>query len=128
MAGVMGYFVGCMVYTAFLVWTNNLYIYFGISIGLAITFAVLAWKMFERVLIFGTALLGSYVLVRGIAMFAGHFPNEIEIMQKLMNGEEVNFDAYFYIYFGSILVLFIGGYVHQYKRFKDEEDNDFKRA
>jgi hypothetical protein len=51
------------------------------DISFCALFGYLTFVLFERVLIFGTALIGSYSFIRGISMFAGHFPSEIVIMQ-----------------------------------------------
>jgi len=67
-------------------WTNNIYVMVGLAVGFALILGVLSFKMFDKILIFGTALLGSYAFIRGISLFAGHFPNEILVMQQLSQG------------------------------------------
>ena len=42
--------------------------------------AVLAFKMFEHAMIIATALLGSYLLVRGASVYGGHYYNEFTII------------------------------------------------
>ena len=86
LAGAFGFFVGSTLYNLALFWAYNVYVYFAFSIIIALVFAFLAWRYFENILIFGTAFFGAYVLVRGISMFAGHFPSEIEIISQLSNG------------------------------------------
>lgn len=130
-----GFFVGTALYNTLFFWTNEFYLLMGMNIGFSILFGYLSWVLFEKVLIVGTALLGSYAFVRGISMFAGHFPNEIDLMQKLANGIKPEMDSFFYGYLVGILVLFICGAVYQSKKFKDQQwkdgfakvqwDNDF---
>ena len=80
LAGFFGFFVGSTIYNLLLFWAYNVYVFFIFSIAIALICAYLAWKFFHQILIFGTAFFGAYVLVRGISMFAGHFPNEIEMI------------------------------------------------
>ena len=49
-------------------------------------FTVLTFKMSDQFMIFSTALMGSYMLVRGVSLYAGGYPNEFEMMQELDSG------------------------------------------
>ena len=40
-------------------------------------------------MIFGTSLIGSYMAVRGVSLFAGNFPNEITLFSELGEGISV---------------------------------------
>ena len=52
-----------------------------IAIVAGIVFGVLVGKYLgQRVTVVATALTGSYILVRGIATFAGHFPSTFDLM------------------------------------------------
>lgn len=42
---------------------------------------VLSYFIFVYVAILGTSFLGAYSLIRGVSMFAGHFPNEFTLIQ-----------------------------------------------
>jgi hypothetical protein len=79
LAGAVGFFVGTTVYNLAFFWAANVYVLVAFDVVFVVLFAVLAYIYFERILIWGTAFLGSYALVRGISLFAGHFPNEIEV-------------------------------------------------
>jgi hypothetical protein len=115
LAGAVGFFVGTTVYNLFFFWVNNVYVLVLVDVAFVALFAFLALRFFEKILIFGTAFLGAYGLVRGISLFAGHYPNEIEIFQKLINGIKPDLDGYFYIYLVGILVVFVIGVVVQTK-------------
>ena len=62
-------------------WTANFYLLVGMDIAFSALFGYLTFVLYERVLIFGTALIGAYAFTRGVSMFAGHFPSEIVLMQ-----------------------------------------------
>lgn len=80
LAGAFGFFIGSTLYNLALFWAYNVYVYFIFSIIIALLFAFLAFRYFTSILIWGTAFFGAYVLVRGISMFAGHFPSEVLII------------------------------------------------
>jgi hypothetical protein len=128
LAGAAGFFLGITVYQFAFHWVNNLYVMIGLSVGFALILAVLSFKYFDKVLIFGTALIGSYSFVRGISLFAGHFPNEILVMQQLGQGIKPTFDNIFYAYMAGIVVLFVLGAVFQTKtKAKEEDDADYHK-
>jgi len=101
-----------------------LYIMFG-SIGFAVG---IYWS--EAVKVYSTSLIGSYFFVRGIAMYAGGFPNEF----ALAGGDATSIKPAFYGYCVFIVALFVASVCFQ-KRFciaqkktTDEEDeNDLKK-
>jgi len=47
-----------------------------VSIALGLIFGVLAFKLFEHVLIFSTTFIGTYLFIRSIGEVAGNYPNE----------------------------------------------------
>ena len=128
LAAAAGFFAGITVYQFAFHWTNNLYLMLGLAIGLALVLAALSFKIFHKVLIFGTSLIGSYSFIRGISLFAGHFPNEILVMQQLAQGQNPHFDYYFYAYMGGLVVMFVCGTVYQTKTHKDEEDDEYHKV
>lgn len=58
-----------------------------ITIGLAIVSAILTLYLFGNALIIVTAITGSYALMRGISMFAGGFPDEMEVYYMIKMGQ-----------------------------------------
>jgi len=123
LSAAAGFFLGITVYQLAFHWVNNLYLMIGLSVGFALILAVLSFRYFDKVLIFGTALIGSYAFIRGISLFAGHYPNEILIMQQLSQGQKPVFDNFFYLYLLGLVIMFILGSVFQTKR-KEKEDDD----
>lgn len=88
MGGIGGFFVGFALYNLAFHWTNSLAALIIISFGLAIVAAFLAYKFFDEIVVFGTALIGAYIFIRGISIFAGHYPNEVMIFKQLREGIE----------------------------------------
>jgi hypothetical protein len=48
----------------------------------AIAVAVLSMVFFDQAVIFCSAILGAFILVRGITVFTGGYPNEFLIAQQ----------------------------------------------
>lgn len=80
-----GFFLGSLIYNLAFYWSHNIYALCALSFGTAIIVACIAFKFYDIIIIFGTALIGSYAFVRGIANFAGHYPNEIVLYGELAN-------------------------------------------
>lgn len=67
---------------------------------------------------FGTAFVGSFMIIRGLACYIGHFPSEFNTgaAQKLVDGKS-NSDLFYVIgYVIAFIVIAIGGAVFQYKK------------
>jgi len=80
-----------------------------VNIGCAITCAVLAYKLFNPAVILGTAFIGSYLLMRGIGMYAGGFQNEYTIVSEIESGTAANILWTTYAYLAGMIVVFIIG-------------------
>lgn len=115
LAAIGGFFIGFTLYNLVLEWSNSLMLLIILTFGLAILMAYLAVKFFDEIVVFGTALIGSYVFVRGISVFAGHYPNEIMMFSQLKNDIKPDFDGYFYLYLAIIVVVFILGTIVQWR-------------
>lgn len=75
------------------------------------------------ILVYTTAIIGSYALVRGISIFTGNFPNEITTYQEIMAGTFV-LSNYFYIYLVSIISAAVVGVLVQRKLGFHEQKTD----
>ena len=129
MAAAAGFFLGITLYQFAFHWLNNLYVLIGLAVGFAVILGVLSFVYFDKILIFGTALIGAYSFVRGISLFAGHFPNEILVMQQLSHGQNPHFDNIFYAYMAGIVVMFVAGAVFQTKtKQHDDEESDYHKT
>lgn len=81
--------------------------YWIIIVVLALVFAVLAFFTEKHVIMFVTSFVGSYSLIRGISLYAGGFPNEVELHNEIESGA-VDWDSFnkgFYGYLAGIVVL-----------------------
>lgn len=126
-AAAGGFFGGFMLYNlVFAQWWNNIACLLILSIGLAVIAGFVAWRFDKVIIVYLTAAIGAYALVRGISIFAGNFPNEITTYQQIVAGTFV-LSNYFYIYLASIIGTAIVGVVVQWKlgyhEHKHDDDN-----
>jgi len=95
--------------------------YYCIIVGCALVAAVLTWFVEDYVIMVATALVGSYLFVRGISFYAGGFPNEFDIG----NIDILKAPPSFYGYMGGIIGMFIITLIFQCCRHKSLKE---KRA
>lgn len=81
MAGWGGATLGFILTTTFVI--ESTAAYWGIIIACAIVSAFFAFKTEKLVIMLATALLGGYLCIRGISMYAGGFPNESSLHSEL---------------------------------------------
>jgi Domain of unknown function (DUF4203) len=74
-------------------------------------------------IIIATSISGAYAFIRGISLFAGGYPSELEIINYIKENEFTNMPWTFYLYMGGFLVLSIVFMIWQFKRYGTEEEN-----
>jgi uncharacterized membrane protein len=99
-----------------------------ISLAFTLFGAFLSFKYFDGIVIFGTAFIGAYSLIRGTSLIFGHYPNEWQMILKLANGETENVPYQFFIYLVSFVILFVVGTIYQIKMKRKERENFIKVA
>jgi len=72
-----------------------------------------------------TALIGSFLIMRGVGCYAPGYPNEIG--DSMPNPKE-NFEVYLYL--GGFVIFTVVGSIFQMKKFRDEieKDDDFMKS
>jgi len=94
---------------------------FGLTLGILSIF----W--YHYIVIVCTSIIGSFLFIRGISLFAGGYPNEFTIYQRISDGEISNMPWTFYIYMVGIVILFFIGAFIQYRIKKREGDSGDKK-
>ena len=93
-----------------------------------IALIVVAFFIRDFIIIFATSFIGAYAFIRGISLFAGHFPSEFTIMDLRKRGEDEQFKQLFtwrvYVYLAFILVTFGLSIFIQYKINKGLKDKE----
>mmetsp|Transcript_35880 Transcript_35880/g.55076 ORF Transcript_35880/g.55076 Transcript_35880/m.55076 type:complete len:207 (-) Transcript_35880:105-725(-) len=88
---------------------SNGWIFWAILIGFGGLTALLTFKLRDHILIFSTALLGSFLLVRGVGFYAGNYPSPFELRKEIQAGAWDAVPTSFYIYLGCNIVVFLMG-------------------
>ena len=131
LAAVAGGFGGLLIYQLILSATESVWLLYALVILGGVAAGVFATYQFDNIMIFSTSLIGAYAFVRGISMFVGHFPNEIQLFNSLEEGVDIKLTNWFYIYFAAIVVLFVlGGFfqLREHKKCLSEKEGDFQAA
>lgn len=125
LAAAAGFFLGFLLYTfVFAQWLEYSAVLFSLLFMGTVLGAFLGWKFDKRIIVYLTAFLGAYALIRGISIFAGKFPNEIVLYGQLSSGTFEGLGYEFYLYLASIAVLGIVGNVVQHKLGYHEHHHD----
>ena len=115
LGAVGGFFLGFVLFNlVFAKWCDSLVLLIIIAFGLAILVGFVAYKWDKLIIVYLTAFVGAYALVRGVSLFAGNFPNEITSFQEIVAGTFV-LSNYFYIYLAAFAVTTLIGSIVQRK-------------
>lgn len=91
---------------------------FGLTLG------ILSFFWYNYIVIVCTSIIGSYLFIRGISFYAGGYPNEFTIYEKIRTGALSSVPGTFYAYMvGMLIVCGIGIFV-QLRLKKREGDSD----
>lgn len=79
----------------------------------ACAFTVFVW--YNHAVIWSSSLVGSYLIVRGVSLYLGGFPDEFLLMKEIRSGFTVSEPTSFYFYVGGIIVGTILSALWQYR-------------
>jgi len=83
---IAGGFIAAALYNLFFFYSDSS-VLFWVMVGLsALIMAYLSKRYYDKIVIFGTAFIGSYSFFRGISLFAGYFPSEYEVYMSVSGG------------------------------------------
>ena len=135
--GISGFFIGQFLYNLF----GNRIEFNGIVINVIFVAAAIAVMILmafcfkKMIIIVATSIIGAYIFIRGISLFGGGFPSEIQIMDLNREGESEQLKNLLtwqvYVYLSAMVVVAGLSIFAQYKFNKDddeeEEDKDDKK-
>jgi len=126
-AGFGGFLLGVMLNEMALYKAESEALFWCVSIGVALSCAVLSFFLAEHVLINMTSFAGAYMLVRGISLYAGGFPNEFTLVEQLQAGDTSAMTNWFYLYMVCILLVAAAGSFVQYRMNRENEKAPYRR-
>ncbi len=118
LAAFGGFIVGIIIYGTCLYKLDNdkQLFYWCFNIALALIFGLLTIWLYRHMLIISTAFVGSYLFIRGISLYAGHFPSEADLINEIKYSEfRTHIDPIFYVYMVSWVIASIISMIIQYK-------------
>lgn len=118
-----GYTLGVMLNDTVLYLASSTALFWCVNVGLAIVCAIAGFFAFNQVIMLGTSFVGSYIVARGISLYAGGFQNEYVVINQIKAGTISNIDPVFYAYLTGIIILSIIAYIVQLKQFKKMEEH-----
>lgn len=77
-----------------------------LSILGSIVVAVMSFRNYDNIVIFGTSFIGAYTFTRGLSLFLKNFPNEIQLFKQLVDGQAHEFTWHVYFYLFVFITLF----------------------
>ena len=100
-----------------------------VSIGILI---LITFKLKKEIVIIGTSFIGAYIFIRGISLFAGHFPDEFTIADLVNNGEYEQVKDlltwHVYVYLTFIVIITILSAIFQFKFNKEKDGEELKSS
>jgi len=102
------------------------WLYYLVICGCAVVLGVVTYFLQETVIILITSLIGSYAIIRGISLYAGGFPSEMELHNDIQAGtiKWDDFPKIFYAYLGGIVLLTAASAFYQFRVSKKNGDKD----
>ena len=109
LAGWGGFCLGLILYNSFLYKADDerRIVFWVFNISLAILAGITSIFLFNHALIIGTSIIGAYGFVRGISMYAGGFPDEMELVTMIKYQQMSGIDNRFYGYMIGFIVAAI---------------------
>lgn len=86
--------------------------------------AVLTFFFFDHIVIISTVLIGSYALIRGVSMYAGHYYNEFTMAKMVKDGLLEDIDPWYWAYVLAFVVFCIAGGIWQYHVYKKDKKKE----
>jgi hypothetical protein len=114
-----GVALALMLYTSFMYkWDNSHQILYWIwVVGMGLATGVLGYLLYNHAVIIATAVVGAFLLIRGISFYAGGFPDIALVIEQIKHGQTPSFNNAFYGYLAGFIVSSIGFLAFQYKMF-----------
>jgi hypothetical protein len=122
LAFIGGYVLGLLLWNTFLyLLTTSNALFYTFTFGTAVICGILALIFFDHLVILGSAMLGSFMVVAAIGIVAGGYQNPFTI-EKVITQQGWTIPATFYAYLvGNVLLFIIGALFQYHQRKKDNE-------
>jgi hypothetical protein len=101
---------------------KNVYLRYACIVAGAVGAGFLGKKLDKHIKSFGTALIGSYLLIRGLGNYGalGKYPSESRLEAQAANGN-LNYDTSVWAYIATFVFFVVAGSYVQLKHIKSED-------
>ena len=125
-AGWGGVALGLILYNTFVykIDTNGQVVFWIFIVLMGGIFAGLAFVIFWHIIILATSFAGAYAVIRGISLYAGGFPGELEIVDLIKNKKMDSMPGTFYAYMAGFIVLSALFAFFQFRFFGTHSESD----
>lgn len=80
--------------------------------GSGLLLGVISCFVYVQAAIISTAFVGAYMMIRGVSVFLGHFPNELTLIDQIKEGVLPKTEWQLWVYLIFIVIIFVvGGYL-----------------
>jgi len=98
--------------------TSEVWMLWSLMIVGGLLCAVATLKFYNLVMIIGTSIIGAFLLIRGIGVFAGGYPNEFQLHNEIISGNMKNMPWTVYVYVAAVFVTTALSVLWKIKRLK----------
>lgn len=126
-----GFLLGVIINETVVWLAGSVALFWIINICCAIIFFILGFMFFDYAIMLATSFIGSYMMMKGIGIMAGGFPNIYVLIKMIEDGAIDTIDPVFYAYMAGIIICFIFSAIFQYKCFLkkkvEEEQHPYQK-
>lgn len=124
LAGWGGFLIGVLLNETIMWLANSSVLFWIVNIVCALIFAALGFFMFDHAICFATSFIGSYMVMKGIGIMAGGFPNIYVLIEMIENNAIDTIPGVFYAYLAGVVVLTIICTIIQFKFFLKKKQQE----
>jgi hypothetical protein len=87
MGATGGAFIGLALYNLVFFFSQSFVVLVMLSAAASLFMAFLSFRYYDKIVILGTSLIGSYSFIRGVSLFVGYFPSEYTLFAQIARGK-----------------------------------------
>mmetsp|Transcript_32231 Transcript_32231/g.31541 ORF Transcript_32231/g.31541 Transcript_32231/m.31541 type:complete len:183 (-) Transcript_32231:32-580(-) len=122
---ILGFLGGYAIYALLLMWADSVVLLYILEFGIALVGAYLCFAFKDGLAIITTSAIGAYASIKGIAQFAGGYPDELLLYTEIMNGT-ASWELSYLLYVAGMALLCLIGVFVQSKMHKEAAEDHFK--
>lgn len=110
-----GFLLGVLINETVMWLAGSAVLFWVINVVMALVFFAIGYKFFDQAVMISTSFIGSYMMMKGVGIMAGGFPNIYVLIKMIEDGAIESIDPVFYAYLFGIVVLTVLTSIFQFK-------------